>query len=374
MSVTDDSDLRLAVDNQLKSHGETIRLEGVEKKYGPFTALKKTDLEIREGEFFSILGPSGSGKSTLLKLIGGFETPTSGSIQIGSTDVTGMTANKRPVATVFQSYALFPHLTVEENVGFGLRAQKVPLAERTELVRQFLAMVNLTHKAETLPKRLSGGEQQRVALARALAVKPRILLLDEPLGALDLKLREAMQEQLRLLHKAIGSTFVMVTHDQDEAMSVADRVAVMRSGEICEIAAPATLYQSPRSEFAGRFVGAANILECDIVAGSGGQKSLVRSGIKLHTLSGPDAADRTGRVQILIRPENISLSQPSGGLVNGVVRDNLFINGTNIVIIDTPIGVLRSRSFGEGVSSQVASGSSVSVGWEPDNVVVLERT
>lgn len=365
--------LRLTADDHLKAHGEAIRLDSVSKQYGSVIALKATELEIRKGEFFSILGPSGSGKSTLLKLIGGFEKPTTGTVRIGSMDVTDLPANKRPVATVFQNYALFPHLTVLENVGFGLRAQGVPKPERARLATQFLEIVNLSHKAQSLPKNLSGGEQQRVALARALAVRPRILLLDEPLGALDLKLREAMQEQLRLLHKAVGSTFVMVTHDQDEAMSVANRVAVMQGGEIREIAAPVELYQAPRSEFVGRFVGVANIFECDLLNDTDGKRYFVSAGIRLHAQPAQNSDSASGKVHILVRPENTILSRQPGGIVDGIVRDSLFINGTNITVLDTPIGIIRSRSFDGDAKNGLAPGVSVSVSWNEDDVVVLER-
>ena len=238
-----------------------ISIRGVTKKFGNFTAVDNLDLEIKPGEFFSMLGPSGSGKTTVLRMIAGFELPTSGSVFLYGDDVTNKAPFDRDVNTVFQDYALFPHLSVIDNVEYGLRVRKVGKAERREKAMAALTKVHLADFAERMPSQLSGGQRQRVALARAIVVEPKILLLDEPLGALDLKLREKMQIELKQLQRDLGITFIFVTHDQDEALTLSDRIAIFNQGKIEQIGTPTELYEKPATEFVARFVGTANVFE-----------------------------------------------------------------------------------------------------------------
>ena len=240
-----------------------ISLVGLEKKFGTTTAVEHLDLQIQEGEFFSMLGPSGSGKTTVLRLIAGFETPTAGQVFLQDTDVTRAAPFDRDVNTVFQDYALVPHMNVQQNVEYGLKVRGVGKAERAALAQEALATVRLAEYGNRKPSELSGGQRQRVALARAIVVKPKVLLLDEPLGALDLKLREQMQIELKELQRKLGITFIFVTHDQEEALTLSDRVAVFNQGRIEQIGTPRELYENPRSAFVAGFVGTSNIFNID---------------------------------------------------------------------------------------------------------------
>ncbi|MEN9606578.1 MAG: hypothetical protein RL605_406 [Actinomycetota bacterium] len=238
-----------------------IKLSKLTKNFGEFIAVNNLDLEIAEGEFFSMLGPSGSGKTTVLRMIAGFELPTSGQVFLGEEDVTNNAPFDRNVNTVFQDYALFPHMSVVENVAYGLRVRGIGKAERTAEAMAALDTVRLGHLAQRKPNELSGGQRQRVALARAIVVKPKVLLLDEPLGALDLKLREQMQIELKALQRELGITFIFVTHDQEEALTLSDRVAVFNNGRIEQLGTPEELYDHPKSEFVARFVGTSNVFD-----------------------------------------------------------------------------------------------------------------
>ncbi|MGW1212582.1 ABC transporter ATP-binding protein [Streptomyces sp. NPDC002499] len=240
--------------------GSAIRLHELRKSFGGTTAVAGIDLEIRDGEFFSLLGPSGSGKTTVLRMIAGFETPTGGRIELAGQDVTGLAPFERDVHTVFQDYALFPHMTVEQNVAYALKVRKVPKAERLVRARKALAEVRLDGYGKRRPGQLSGGQRQRVALARALVGRPRVLLLDEPLGALDLKLREQMQVELKALQREVGITFVFVTHDQEEALTMSDRIAVFDQGRLEQVGTPAEIYERPLTSFVASFVGTSNLL------------------------------------------------------------------------------------------------------------------
>ena len=282
-----------------------VEIRGVTKNYGAVTALKNIDLTIEKGEFFSLLGPSGCGKSTTLALIGGFEAPTRGSVRIAGQEVADVPSYRRPVNTVFQSYALFPHMTVAQNVGFGLKMSGVPAAERRTAVRDILALVALEGHETRRPTQLSGGQRQRVALARALVNRPAVLLLDEPLGALDLKLRKQMQSELISLQRKVGITFIYVTHDQEEALTMSDRIAVMDHGNVLQVGTPEEIYDNPTHRFVMEFMGSPNVLP--------------------GAASPPDAADLTGigtmpcrsdpsiaagdSVSLMIRPERIRLSR-----------------------------------------------------------------
>ncbi|MFF9583443.1 ABC transporter ATP-binding protein [Streptomyces achromogenes] len=283
--------------------GIAIRLQGLRKSFGRTPAVAGVDLEIRDGEFFSMLGPSGSGKTTLLRLIAGFETPDQGRIELAGQEVTGLAPYERDVHTVFQDYALFPHMTVEQNVAYGLRVRKVPKAERLARARRALAEVRLEGYGRRRPDRLSGGQRQRVALARALVGRPRVLLLDEPLGALDLKLRQQMQVELKALQREVGITFVLVTHDQEEALTMSDRIAVVDRGRIAQTGTPAEIYERPATAFVASFVGVSNLLDGETahrIAGSPGTYSIRPEKIRvLKESAGPDEpehATATGTV------------------------------------------------------------------------------
>ncbi|MGW3493442.1 ABC transporter ATP-binding protein [Streptomyces sp. NPDC001020] len=283
--------------------GSAIRLQGLRKAFGSTTAVSGVDLEIADGEFFSMLGPSGSGKTTVLRMIAGFESPSSGTIELAGQEVTGLAPFERDVHTVFQDYALFPHMTVEQNVAYGLKIRKIPKAERLQRARKALADVRLEGFGKRRPSQLSGGQRQRVALARALVGRPRLLLLDEPLGALDLKLREQMQVELKALQREVGITFVFVTHDQEEALTMSDRIAVFNKGRIEQVGTPAEIYERPATAFVASFVGTSNLLEGEAakrVVGSSGTFSIRPEKIRVLKESAladePEHATATGTV------------------------------------------------------------------------------
>ena len=254
-----------------------VRLERVTKQFGDVAAVDDLSIDIEEGEFFSMLGPSGCGKTTTLRMIGGFEEPTFGTVYLGGRDVTDLPPYKRDVNTVFQSYALFPHLDVFENVAFGLRRKKVDKSEIEQRVKDIMKLVDLQGFEKRKPPQMSGGQQQRVALARALVNHPKVLLLDEPLGALDLKLRKQMQLELKRIQQEVGITFIYVTHDQEEAMTMSNRFAVMRHGKIEQIGPPEEVYESPATEFVAGFLGASNLLDGEIKDGGNGVTSILLS-------------------------------------------------------------------------------------------------
>ena len=270
-----------------------VRLRGVTKTFGGMSAVHGLDLDVAPGEFLSMLGPSGSGKTTVLRMIAGFEEVTSGTIELGGVDVTRTAPYDRPVNTVFQDYALFPHLTVADNVGYGLKVRRAPKAERVEQVRAALDKVRLGHVAERLPSQLSGGQRQRIALARALILEPEVLLLDEPLGALDKQLREEMQIELKQIQRNVGITFVFVTHDQEEALTLSDRVAVFDEGRIEQIGTAREVYEYPQTDFVARFLGLSNLIPADAVG------------------AGPAGAT------VSIRPERVRLLPAGAGVPEG---------------------------------------------------------
>src|SRR5687768_4418007 len=271
-----------------------VRMTGLRKTFGAVEAVAGIDLEIADGEFFSMLGPSGSGKTTVLRMIAGFDLPTAGTVELSGRDVTRLPPYERDVNTVFQDYALFPHMSVLDNVEYGLRVRKVPRRERRERAERALASVRLAGFGARRPAAMSGGQRQRVALARALVNRPKVLLLDEPLGALDLKLRENMQEELKSLQKSLGITFVFVTHDQGEALSMANRIAVFDHGRIMQVGSPEDIYQRPNSRFVADFVGSSNVLPPDFSASIGGARvwtSLRPEKISIAAVGAP-ASDR----------------------------------------------------------------------------------
>ena len=286
-----------------------VGIRGITKRFGDVTAVDAIDLDIADGEFFAMLGPSGCGKTTTLRMIAGLEFPTEGSLKIFGDEVGTLPPNKRPVNTVFQAYALFPHMTVAENVAFGLKMQKVPKAEIAPRVAEAIASVQLGGMEHRKPSQLSGGQQQRVALARALVNKPKVLLLDEPLGALDLKLRQEMQTELKALQREVGITFVFVTHDQEEALTMSDRIAVMSAGKIQQIGAPLEIYEQPLNRFVADFIGDSNFLEATIDRVSKGQARCSTAGKLKFDTPVVDGHGKGDRVTLAVRPERISLTK-----------------------------------------------------------------
>jgi len=322
-----------------------IEIEGLGKSFPVkggknVEALKDVSLTIGDSEFFTLLGPSGCGKTTLLRLIAGFEQPSIGSIRLDGRDVAGLPPQKRPVNTVFQSYALFPHLSVARNVAFGLEMQHVPTAETRARVQEALAMVRLGELGARMPAELSGGQQQRVALARALAPKPRVLLLDEPLSALDLKLRKQMQAELKRLQAETGIAFVLVTHDQEEALAMSDRIAVMDSGEVQQLGTPRDIYDNPHSRFVADFMGESNL-------------------IPGHEL-GRDPA-----LTIAVRPERVMLGGTATSRTKGTIASITFL-GLDTVYDLTLTGGTRVRARRRDIGETLGLGDSVSLHWPPE--------
>ncbi|WP_244336904.1 ABC transporter ATP-binding protein [Streptomyces seoulensis] len=358
-----------------------VRLTGIGKKYGSFTAVHPLDLTVPQGSFFALLGASGCGKTTTLRMIAGLEEPTSGTVHLGELDVTGLPPYKRPVNTVFQSYALFPHLDIFENVAFGLRRRGVKSVKKQ--VEEMLELVQLGEQARKKPHQLSGGQQQRVAVARALINHPKVLLLDEPLGALDLKLRRQMQLELKRIQTEVGITFVHVTHDQEEAMTMADTVAVMNAGRVEQLGSPAELYENPGTTFVANFLGTSNLIEAEVDSRSGGDIVLRAGDGKLLL---PEArcsapAPTGGKVLVGIRPEKIALthaddagSVPEGrNRLTGTIADAGFIGVSTQYVIDSPVaGALAVYAQNVERDTRLVPGAEVVLHWNPAHTFALD--
>jgi spermidine/putrescine transport system ATP-binding protein len=363
----------MAVEEQVEREPERggavadVRLEGVTKRFDEVAAVDNVSLAIPPGSFFALLGPSGCGKTTSLRMIGGFEEPTEGVIYLGDRDVTGLPPYKRDVNTVFQSYALFPHLNVHDNVAFGLKRRGVRGAELESRIAEALELVALTGFERRKPRQCSGGQQQRVALARALVNRPRVLLLDEPLGALDLKLRKQMQLELKRIQHEVGITFVHVTHDQEEAMTMADTIAVMNAGKIEQLGTPTELYETPRSAFVAGFLGVSNLLQGTV---EGGDAVRLDDGTVVRV---PTAAGRTGAVAIGIRPEKVRLGGQEENQLAGEVRESAYIGVSTQYIVDTRAGpVTLYVQNAEAGAPSVQPGDQVTLSWSPDATFVVE--
>jgi spermidine/putrescine transport system ATP-binding protein len=351
---------------------EAVRLDGVSKHFGDIVAVQHLNLVVSDGEFFSLLGPSGCGKTTTLRMIAGFEFPTAGSLTIHGVEMGLQPPNKRPVNTVFQSYALFPHMNVAENVGFGLLMQKIESSEISRRVKRALDMVQLTHRAEARPPQLSGGQRQRVALARALVNEPEVLLLDEPLGALDLKLRQSMQVELKELQERVGITFIYVTHDQEEALTMSDRIGVMNEGELLQVGEPQEIYEHPTSRFVADFIGEINLLPA---------KAVDHHSVEL--LGGQVVAAETGAgagdaVTVAIRPERLRLldldeAVPAGtNSVPGRVTRRTYHGDVFYYDLDTPAGVLEVKEENRPGVELFEVGDEAVVSWSPRATTVVE--
>jgi spermidine/putrescine transport system ATP-binding protein len=346
-----------------------VRLVDVTKRFEDVTAVDRLSLEIEQGSFFALLGPSGCGKTTTLRMIGGFEQPSEGEIYLGDSEVSGLPAYKRDVNTVFQSYALFPHLSVFENVAFGLRRQGVRGGALTGQVNEILRLVGLEGMEKRKPRQLSGGQQQRVALARALVNKPKVLLLDEPLGALDLKLRKQMQLELKGIQHDVGITFIHVTHDQEEAMTMADQIAVMNGGRIEQLGTPTELYETPSTAFVAGFLGVSNLIPGTV---SGPDTVRLRSGPEVRVR--PEAlGGRTGQVAVGIRPEKIELGEGQGNSLEGTVVEQAYVGVSTQYIVETGCGRLTvyRQNASPGLNG-ATPGQSLTLSWSPESTFVVD--
>jgi spermidine/putrescine transport system ATP-binding protein len=358
------------------ARGQDLELVGIHKEFPGFTAIENLDLKIPAGEFFALLGPSGCGKTTTLRIVAGLEEATRGKVLIGGKDVTASKPHERPVNTVFQSYALFPHMSILENVAFGLRQRKVsdPLAKATEA----LQLVELEHLALRKPQQLSGGQQQRVALARALVNRPALLLLDEPLGALDLKLRRQMQVELKAIQMEVGLTFLHVTHDQEEAMDMADTVAVMNKGEIEQMGAPEALYDRPKTAFVARFLGQSNIFVGDVVEENDHSISISCNGQRIAAPK-KRSEKHSGKVALGVRPEKATFHEQKPDLDSnhnlvgpGEIIDIRFTGVSNQYLIDVPgFGDITVFAQNVGKSPVVELGAQVWVSWKVEHAFGL---
>jgi spermidine/putrescine transport system ATP-binding protein len=350
-----------------ESPAPDVRLDTVTKRFDDVVAVDELTLEVPRGSFFALLGPSGCGKTTTLRMIGGFEEQTAGTIYLGERDVTGLPPYKRDVNTVFQSYALFPHLTIFENVAFGLRRRGVKGPEVREQVTEILALVQLSGMERRKPRQLSGGQQQRVALARALVNRPRVLLLDEPLGALDLKLRKEMQLFIKGLQHELGITFIHVTHDQEEAMTMADSIAVMSDGHIEQLGSPDDLYERPATPFVAHFLGVSNLLE-GTSEGDGNVR--LDDGTVIRA---PAASGRRGPVAVGIRPEKIQLGRTGENSLSGEVMERAYIGVSTQYLVSTPHGVITVYVQNSDVgAAALHPGDQATVSWSPDSTFVVE--
>ncbi|NES15243.1 MULTISPECIES: ABC transporter ATP-binding protein [Micromonospora] len=354
-----------------------LRLANLTKRFGVFTAVDDLSLTVPQGSFFALLGASGCGKTTTLRMIAGLEEPTSGQVLLGDRDIAGLRPYKRPVNTVFQSYALFPHLDIHENVAFGLRRRGI--RKVTDQVERMLALVQLEGYGRRKPAQLSGGQQQRVALARALINHPQVLLLDEPLGALDLKLRRQMQIELKRIQTEVGITFVHVTHDQEEAMTMADTVAVMNAGRIEQLGAPADLYEYPATAFVANFLGQSNLLAGEAAGRTGDDLPVTAHGARFSVPADRARVDH-GPVFLGVRPEKLHLAADPGEVpaghqhVGGVVTDASYVGVSTQYLVRTAWGSeLSVFAANSGVGGRLAVGTPVTAHWDPRHAFVLPR-
>jgi|SRR5215210_1872048 len=345
-----------------------VRLDRITKRFDDVVAVDDLSLEVEHGSFFALLGPSGCGKTTTLRIVGGFEDPTLGTVYLGDRDVTSLPSYKRDVNTVFQSYALFPHMSVFDNVAFGLKRKGVPRAQMRGRVLEMLRIVGLSGLEQRKPRQLSGGQQQRVALARALVNRPQVLLLDEPLGALDLKLRKQMQLELKMIQHDVAVTFIHVTHDQEEAMTMADSIAVMNAGRIEQLGPPAELYERPATSFVAGFLGVSNLLP-GVVEGPDAVRlvdgTLVRAQVE----------GKTGAVAAGVRPEKLSIGREGGANeLAGTVVETAYIGVATQLLVDTSAGRVQVFAQNTDTGGRLAApGSNVILTWRPESTFVVDQ-
>jgi spermidine/putrescine transport system ATP-binding protein len=361
----------MTVGGQASVGSVDVRLEQLTKRFDDVAAVDEIDLDVERGRFFALLGPSGCGKTTTLRMIGGFEEPTSGRIYLDGRDVVNLPPYRRDVNTVFQSYALFPHLSIFENVAFGLRRKGMRGTELRTRVVEALELVGLAGVENRKPKQLSGGQQQRIALARSLVNRPRVLLLDEPLGALDLKLRKEMQLELKRIQHDVGITFIHVTHDQEEAMTMADRIVIMNAGRIEQAGTPDELYERPKTAFVAGFLGVSNLLD-GVLAGS--DRVRLTDGTEVN-VPAPLLARHSGPLAIGIRPEKIRIGEDHANRLRGTITETAYIGVSTQYLVETAAGdvalyVQNDRPGGNGLQA----GDAVSLSWDPDCTFVIDRT
>jgi spermidine/putrescine transport system ATP-binding protein len=369
--------------HEVQTGAETpsVRLDRVTKRFGDFTAVREMELDIPRGQFFTMLGPSGCGKTTTLRMVAGFEEPSEGRVLLDGDDVTALPAFRRPTNTVFQSYALFPHRSVEQNVAFGLQRQKVDKGEVKRRVAEELERVGLASEAKRRPAQLSGGQQQRVALARALVNRPAVLLLDEPLGALDLKLRKQLQVELKRIQREVGITFIYVTHDQEEALTMSDRIAVINQGVVEQVADPETVYEQPATTFVAGFIGVSNLMPGEVVSANG-------AGAELRLDAGPtvrtpqSAGAQAGeRAHAVVRPEKLSLTPAGasgdGPSVEGQVESSLYLGTATQMVVKladgTRMTVLVPNADTETRRDLPAAGDTARLTWSDENIHIVRE-
>ena len=366
-----------------KASPSSVRLEGVTKRFDDVVAVDDLELELAGGEFFTLLGPSGCGKTTTLRMVAGFEQPDAGRILIDSDDVAGLPPYKRPTNTVFQSYALFPHLSVADNVGFGLRRKKVPKDEIDRRVSEELERVGLASEAHRRPSQLSGGMQQRVALARALVNLPKVLLLDEPLGALDLKLRKGLQVELKRIQREVGITFIYVTHDQEEALTMSDRIAVMNRGRVEQVDGPEDVYERPATTFVAGFIGVSNLMPA-VVEGSAGGQTRVRldAGVEIEAHGNGLATGE--RCHAVVRPEKLAISAKEASTrdgwpsVEGTVESSVYLGTATQIVVrlagDVPMTVLVPNADEAERGRLPGGGAPVRLSWAPEHIHLVKES
>jgi len=361
----------------------SVSLESVTKRFGDFTAVDDLDLEIASGEFFTLLGPSGCGKTTTLRMMAGFEEPTGGTVRIDGEDQAGKPPYRRPTNTVFQSYALFPHLSVGDNVAFGLKRKGASESEISKRVEAELERVGLPGEMNRRPAQLSGGQQQRVALARALVNLPKVLLLDEPLGALDLKLRKGLQVELKRIQREVGITFVYVTHDQEEALTMSDRIAVMNSGKIEQVSAPEDVYERPTTTFVAGFIGVSNLMPGVVESGSG-ERTRVRLDAGVALDAAGNGFQDGERCHAVVRPEKLQIRTTEGSTgdgwpsVEGTVESSVYLGTATQIVVrvagDVPMTVLVPNADEAERGRLPGGGAKVSLTWAPEHIHLVAES
>jgi len=361
----------------MEGDGQAIVLDAVSKQFGDHAAVRDVNLSIRDGEFFSLLGPSGCGKTTTLRMVAGFELPDTGRIVLKGNDVTRVPANRRPVNMVFQQYALFPHMSVYDNVAFGLKVKHVPRSEHRERVAEMLRVVSLEGLDRRRARQLSGGQQQRVALARALVNRPAALLLDEPLGALDVKLRKQMQLELKRIQSTLGTTFVYVTHDQEEALAMSDRIAVMNDGRVEQTGSPRDIYEHPSTAFVADFIGSLNAFDLRIDE-LVGDSAVMRLGEDERVVVPVGTGHRPGEtVRVAVRPERVQIEAAGsplldgGSRLEGTIAEIVFLGMYTQFHVDTRAGALVSHRLADESLAPFEPGARVTLSWEPEQASLL---